>query len=50
MNKCPFCDQIVSRPIFQAVEATNEEVVILVSCPACFSILGVTRRANPAIS
>ena len=32
------------------VEAANGEVVVLVSCPACFSILGVTRRADLAIS
>ena len=50
MNTCPFCDQIVSRPIVQVVEAANGEVVVLVSCPAWFSILGVTRRADPAIS
>ena len=50
MNKCPFGDQIVSRPIVQVVEAANGEVVVLVSCPAWFSILGVTRRADPAIS
>jgi hypothetical protein len=50
MNKCPFGDQIVSRPIVRAVEAANGEVVVLVSYPACFSILGVTRRADPAIS
>jgi len=35
MNKYPFRDQIVSRPIGQAVEAANGEVVVLVSCPAC---------------
>jgi len=50
MNKCPFCDQIVSRRIVQAVEAANGEVAVLVSCPACVSILGVTRQADPAIS
>ena len=50
MNRCPFYDQIVFRPIVQAVEAANGEVVVLVSCPACFSILGVTRRADLAIS
>lgn len=31
MNKCPFGDQIVSRPIVQAVEAANGEVVVLAS-------------------
>ena len=50
MSKCPFYDQIVFRPIVRAVEAANGEVVVLVSCPAWFSILGVTRRADLAIS
>jgi hypothetical protein len=50
MSKCPFYDQIVFRLIVQAVEAANGEVVVLVSCPAWFSILSVTRRADPAIS
>ena len=50
MSKCPFYDQIVFRPIVRAVEAANGEVVVLVSCPPCFSILGVTRRADLAIS
>ena len=50
MNKSLFCDEIVSRRIVQAVEAANGEVAVLVSCPACVSILGVTRRADPAIS
>jgi|GEM_PF-737663 uncharacterized protein with PIN domain len=43
MNKCPHCNQIVSRPIAQAVESTNKEVVVLVSCPSCLKIIGVTR-------
>jgi len=37
MNKCPFCDQILSRPIVQVVGAANGEVVVLVSCLACFT-------------
>ena len=32
MNKCPYCNQIILRPIAQAVESTNNEVVVLVSC------------------
>jgi len=42
MNKCPYCNQIVSRPIAQAVGFTNNEVVVLVSCPFCLKIVGVT--------
>jgi len=43
MNKCPHCDQIVSRPVTQAVETANSEVVVLVSCPSCLKIIGVIR-------
>ena len=43
MNKCPYCNQIVSRPIAQAVGFTNNEVVVLVSCPSCLKIIGVAR-------
>jgi uncharacterized protein with PIN domain len=43
MNKCPYCNQIILRPIAQAVESTNNEVVVLVSCPSCLKIIGVTR-------
>ncbi len=42
MNKCPYCNQIVSRPIAQAVESTNNQVVVLVSCSFCLKIVGVT--------
>ena len=42
MNKCSYCNQIILRPIAQAVESTNNEVVVLVSCPFCLKILGVT--------
>ena len=43
MNKCPHCDEIVSRPVAQAVESANGEIVVLVSCPSCLKIIGVTR-------
>ena len=43
MNKCSYCNQIILRPIAQAVESTNNEVVVLVSCPSCLKIIGVTR-------
>jgi hypothetical protein len=43
MNTCPYCNEFGSRPIAQAVETNNREVVVLVSCPSCLNILGVTR-------
>ena len=42
MNKCPYCNQIVSRPIAQAVGFTNNEVVVLGRCPFCLKTVGVT--------
>ena len=43
MNKCPYCEEIVSRPIAEAVETNTREMVVLISCPFCLKILGVTR-------
>jgi len=43
MNKCPYCDEIVSRPLSQLVATTNADIVVLVSCPSCLKIIGVTR-------
>jgi len=43
MNKCPYCEEIVSRPIAEAVETNTREIVVLISCPFCLKILGVTR-------
>ncbi len=43
MNKCPYCDETVSQPLSQVVATTNAVIVVLISCPSCLKIIGVTR-------